>query len=109
MVKGILTGAGLIEDETFTETAFIQPPYDTSYAVYLDTIDRRGADNLNLIDDHAVSIELYEYSKDPELEARLEKELDKRHIEYHKEPRFWIEDEQLFQVVYDFNYIRKGD
>lgn len=108
MVKEILTSAGFVEDETFTESSFIQPPEDTSYAVYLDDIDRRGADNLNLITDHSVTIELYEYYKDPETEAKIEAEFDKRGIAYHKEPRYWLEDEQLWQVLYTFNHTNKG-
>lgn len=109
MVKEILTGAGLVEDETFTETQFRTPPRDTSYAVYLDTVDVRGSDDLNLIAEHDVSIELYEYFKDPETEKKIETEFDKRGIEYHKEPRYWLEDEQLYQVIYEINYISKGD
>lgn len=109
MVKEILTGAGFVEDETFTESSFIQPPEDTSYAVYLDDIDRRGADNLNLITEHNVTIELYEYYKDPETEAKIEAEFDKRAIEYHKEPRYWLETEQLWLVTYTFNNTSKGD
>lgn len=108
MVKEILTGAGLIEGETFNETQFRSPPRGTSYAVYLDTKNVRGSDDLNLIAEHSVSIELYEYSKDPETEKKIEAEFDKRGIDYHKEPRFWLEDEQLYQVIYDINYISKG-
>lgn len=108
MVKEILTDAGFIEDETFKETRFLTPPREKTYAVYLDSVDGRGADNINLIKDHAVSIELYEYYPDNDAEVRLETELDKRGIEYTKEARYWLETEQLYQTVYDFNYTEKG-
>ena len=106
MVKQILTGAGFIENETFKETCFSRPP-QTTYAVYLDSITRRGADNLNLITEHSVTIELYEYSPDRDSEAKIEAEFDRLGIEYHKEPRYWLETEQLYQVIYTFDYTAK--
>lgn len=108
MVKTILTGAGLVEGETFNESRFISPP-KTDYAVYLDSITRRGGDGINLITEHSVSIELYEYSKNPELEKQIEALFDTLGIEYEKAPRYWLEEEQLYQVIYDFDYISKGE
>lgn len=106
MVKQILTNAGFVEGETFKETRFLKPPKST-YAVYMDSYERRGADNLNLITDHDYTIELYSYKADPEAEARIENVLDTLGIEYDKESRYWIHEEQLYQVVYSFNYIEK--
>ena len=106
MVKRILTGAGFVEGKTFKETRFLSPP-KTTYAVYEDSFTRRGADNLNLIKDHDYTIELYSYTPDPEAEARIEEILDSYGIEYDKSPRYWIESEQLYQVVYTFNFIEK--
>ena len=108
MVKQILTDAGFIENETFKETRFSRPP-QTTYAVYLDSITRRGADKINLVTEHSVDIELYEYYPDRDSEAKIETELDRRGIEYSKESRFWIETEQIYQVIYTFNYISKGE
>lgn len=106
MVKQILTGAGFVEGKTFKETRFLRPP-KTTYAVYEDSFTRRGADNLNLIKEHDYTIELYSYTQDPEAEARLEKIFDNLGIEYEKSPRYWIESEQLYQVVFTFNFIEK--
>lgn len=106
MVKEILTLAGFVENETFKETRFLKPPKST-YAVYMDSYERRGADSLNLIKDHEYTIELYSYKADPGAEARIEKVLDTLGIEYEKESRYWIQEEQLYQVVYSFNYIEK--
>lgn len=106
MVKEILTGAGFVENETFKETRFLKPPKST-YAVYMDSFISRGADGLNLIKEHDYTIELYSYKADPGAEARLEASLDSRGIEYSKDERYWIDSEQLYQVVYSFNYIEK--
>ena len=106
MVKQILTGAGFVEDKTFKETRFISPP-KTTYAVFMDSFIRRGADSLNLIKEHTYTIELYSYSSDPEAEARIEATLDSYGIEFSKEDRYWIDEEQLYQVVYTFDFIEK--
>ena len=106
MVKEILTGAGFTEGKTFNETRFIKPP-NTTYAVYLDSFTRRGADNLNLIKEHDYTIELYSHKSDPTAESKIENELDKRGIEYDKAERYWIKEEQLYQVIYNFNFIEK--
>lgn len=106
MVKRVLTGAGFLEGQTFKETRFLKPP-KTTYAVYMDSFTRRGADGLNLIRDHGYTIELYSYAPDPEAEARIEKSLDALGLEYEKEDRYWIQEEQLYQVVYTFDFIEK--
>lgn len=106
MVKRVLTGAGFVEDITFKETRFLKPP-QTTYAVFMDSFTRRGADGLNLIKDHTYTIELYSYKPDPDAEARIEAKLDEYAIEYEKEDRYWIHEEQLFQTVYTFNHIEK--
>lgn len=103
MVNEILTNAGI----KYKETRFKTPP-KTTYAVYIDEVDVRGADSCNLIEEHSTSIELYEYEKDPESEARIEAQLNSLGLEYRKESRLWLEDEQLYQVVYEFEYICKG-
>lgn len=106
MVKSILEKSGFILNETFKETRFLNPPR-TTYAVYNDTKNARGADDLNLIMEHEVNIELYEYSPDPEAEARLEEQLDAHKVEWIKQSRYWIQSEQLYQIIYEFNYVEK--
>ena len=106
MVKQILTGAGFVEGKTFKETRFLSPP-KTTYAVFMDSFTRRGADSLNLIKEHTYTIELYSYTQDPEAEARIEATLDSYGIEFSKEDRYWINEEQLYQVVYTFDFIEK--
>lgn len=106
MVKRVLTGAGFVEGKTFKETRFLKPP-KTTYAVYMDSFTRRGADGLNLIKDHDYTIELYSYTPDPEAEAKIEEALDSLGLEYDKDDRYWIQEEQLYQVVYTFRFIEK--
>lgn len=106
MVKQILTGAGFEEGETFKETRFLSPP-KTTYAVFMDSFTSRGADGFNLIKEHTYTIELYSYTQDPEAETRIEATLDKYGIEFSKDDRYWINEEQLYQVVYTFDFIEK--
>jgi len=103
MVKEILDVTGL----PYRETRFLTPP-DTSYVVYMDAIERRGGDGINLISQHDVTLELYEYKPDPNAERLIETTLDALGIEYTIQPRVWIQSEQLYQVVYDFTYHQKG-
>ena len=106
MVKRVLTGAGFVEGKTFKETRFLKPP-KTTYAVYMDSFTRRGADGLNLMREHNGTIELYSYTPDPTAEAKIEKSLDDLGLEYEKESRYWIESEQLYQVIYTFDFVEK--
>lgn len=106
MVRRVLTAAGFEENKTFKETRFLKPP-NTTYAVFMDSYTRRGADGLNLIRDHAYTIELYSYKADPKAEARIEAALDALGLEYDKADRYWIQEEQLYLVVYTFNFTEK--
>lgn len=106
MVKEILTESGFVEGETFEETQFISPP-KTTYAVFMDSFTRRGADGLNLLKEHSYTIELYSDFGDPEAEARIEAVLDRHGIEFFKDDRVWIQAEQMFMTVYTFDHIEK--
>lgn len=108
MVKQILTAAGFVENKTFRETRFLKPP-QTTYAVYMDSINKRGADNLNCITEHDTTIELYEYAPDPEAEKRIEDAFDALARPYSKDDRYWINEEQIYQVIYSFNYTEKQE
>ena len=103
MVDKILEPTGI----PYKESRFLTPP-KTTYAVYDDSVNRRGADNVNLLTQHDITIELYEYEKDPESESLIEAQLDLLGIEFVKQARYWIHEEQLYQVVYEFSYISKG-
>lgn len=104
MVKEILEITGL----PYAESRFLSSPGST-YAVYNDYVSRRGGDNINLLSQHDVTIELYERTADPKAETKLETTLDALGLEYVKQPRYWIQEEQIYQVVYDFTYYQKED
>lgn len=106
MIKNILTTAGFVEGKTFKETRFLKPPA-TSYAIYLDSYEVRGSDDLNLIKDHDYIIELYSYAPDPDSEKRIENALNDFSIHYSKADRIWIQEESLFLVTYSFSFVGK--
>lgn len=106
MVRQVLTAAGFVEGKTFKETRFLKPP-TTTYAIFLDSFTRRGADGLNLIKEHSYTIELYSSKPDPKSEANIEASLDDFGIEFDKQDRYWLPEEQLYQVVYTFDFIEK--
>jgi len=110
MVHEILRGAGFILSETYKETRFITPPKST-YAIFFDSFEKGGADKKALTKHHSITIELYEYNSDPDAEQRIEEQLDS-HFEYmtdswKKQDRYYLEDEGLYQTVYEFEYIEK--
>lgn len=109
MVDNILTGAGFVKNQTYRETRFLKPPAVT-YAIFNDTKTNRGADNVNCLVEHEINIELYEYTPDPTAEAAIEAQFDAYGQPYIKQNRYWINEEQLYQVIYEFNYLEKrGD
>ena len=56
---------------------------------------------------HSVTVELYEPAPDDAAEAALEAQLNARGIPWDKQDRYWLQAEQRYQVVYDFDYVEK--
>lgn len=108
MIKKILNHAGFVENETFKETRFLKPPKST-YAIYLDSYEVIGSDDKNLAELHSSTIELYSTKIDPESEKRLTEAFNFYRIKYVKGERTWLESEQLYQVVYDFEFNKKTE
>lgn len=102
MVNDILSRAKI----TRRQARHTQPPAET-YAVYFDDIEADGADNVVLLYRHDVSIELYEPTPDDDAEARLEAQLNAQGLMWTKQDRYWLQDRQRYQVVYEFSYIQK--
>lgn len=99
MITELLTSAGL----TFRHVRFLKPPQGT-YAVWLDNIETDGGDNrASGIFTHNYTVELYEPTPDDAAEKALESALDAYGIQYMKQDRYWLQDEQRYQVVYDFS------
>ncbi len=103
MVKEILTAAGIQE----RGSRFVKPPAGT-YAVWFDNIDTDGPDGRPpQIFAHSVRVELYAPKKDPAAEAALEAEMGARGLHWTKQDRLWIQSEQMYQTIYEFDYTEK--
>lgn len=106
MIKTILKAAGFVENETFRKARFLSPP-PGSYAVYMDDIDTDGPDGLNNLKIHDYTVELYEPTPDDEIEQALEDAIDAAGLRWSKQDRIWLQEEQLYQVIYEFKYLEK--
>lgn len=102
LLDDILAGVG----PPHKETCFLKPPKET-YLVWFDDVTRRGADDRNMVADHAVTFELYAYKPDPGAEKGVEKALDAACVEWQKTARQWVQSEQLYMTIYYFDYIEK--
>lgn len=102
MVTDILDAASV----KYRRSRFLSPPAET-YAVYTDNIETDGADGLNLMARHSVTVEVYEPAPDDAAEAAIEAAMDDYGLTWTKQDRYWIQDTQRYQVVYEFEYITK--
>lgn len=114
MIKDILAAVG-VEGREYRRARFTRPP-EGHYAVYRDDIDVEAPDQvtpptqagLPRIYHHTVTVELYESRPDDEVETAIEAALDARGIPWAKEDRYWLQDVQRYQVIYEFSYITKS-
>ena len=109
MVKEILTAVGI----PFRRSRFMSPPAG-NYAVYFDDVERDGADPVSTsggrlpgVYNHNIRIELYEPRPDDDIETAIEAVLDAYGLPWAKEDRYWIKDERVYQVLYEFSYTTK--
>ena len=102
MIKSIMTGSGL----PFRPNRYPIPPAVT-YAVYTDSVTTDGPDGKPMLFRHDITLELYEPEQDEEAEAKLEAQLLKRGLHWTKQERYWLQNAQRYQVVYEFYYIEK--
>ena len=107
MINEILTAAGV----TNRQGRFIRPPAET-YAVYFDDISMEGADRvgharLPRIYHHTVRVEVYEPTPDDKTETAIEAELDAWGLIWDKQDRYWLQDVQRYQVIYELSYTSK--
>lgn len=90
------------------DTRYLTKPQGP-YSIYIDDINVRGADKINNIEEHDITIE--HYYKDESNEKQIEDFLDKENIKYEKNKE-WIQDESLWISVYNLETImnkkRKG-
>lgn len=110
MVNEILSATGI----KYARGRFLRLP-EVTCAIYFDNVEVITADRvtpptragLPRIYRHDVSVELYEPAPDDATEAAIEAELDARGIPWTKEDRYWLQDVQRYQVLYDFSYTIK--
>lgn len=110
MTGKILTRAGVLNQRD----RFLRMPAET-YAVWSDDITTDSADRLPSIPSavfpriytHHVTVEVYEPKPDDTIETAIEAELDAEGLPWSKQDRFWLEDIQRYQVIYEYSYTSK--
>ena len=102
MIEEILAAAEI----NHRRARFAKPPPGI-YAVYTDDISAGGADDCTCIYTHHATIELYESVPDDDAETSIEEQLNVRGIQWDKQDRYWIQQEQVYQVVYEFDFVVK--
>ena len=103
MVTDILKQAGI----KFRQSRYTAKPLPDTYAVYFDDREVSGADGYNCLITHNITIEVYESKPDDATELAIEAVLDAYGLEWTSQARYWISEEQRYQVIYEFTYIEK--
>ena len=106
MIRDILTASGI----PYRQGRYPFPPAET-YVVYFDELDTSdgpdpvpGAPQLVR---HNCSVELYEPEADPAAEERLEALFAANGLRWTKQDRYWLQNTQRYQVVYEFSFTEK--
>jgi hypothetical protein len=102
MIKTILTATGL----QHRKARFPKPPAGT-YIVYMDDVETDGADGLPLIYAHSITLEVYEPEPDDAAEKAIEDAITAAGLQWRKQDRYWLQTEQRYQVIYEFEYTEK--
>ena len=104
-IVGMLEETGLpAAYDHFSEGESPDPPF---ICFLFPGSDNFSADGKVYMKIRNVNVELYTDIKDPELEQTLETVLDRHGIFYQK-TEVWIEDEKLYEVLYQFETEEKG-
>lgn len=103
MVTKILQQAGV----KYRQARYTAKPLPDTYAVYFDDREVGGADGINCLITHNITIEVYESKPDDATELAIERALDFYGLEWTSQARYWLHDEQRYQVIYEFTYIEK--
>lgn len=105
MIDTIMTASGI----PYRQGRFLNPPAET-YGIYFDNHEVGGSDPMPgapLIIRHDTTVELYEPKPDPDAEAALEAALTAAGLHWTKEDRYWLQNVQRYQVIYEFSYNEK--
>lgn len=111
MIKEVLTAAGV----PHRQGRYVNPPAET-YAVYFDDVTTDGPDRvaavaggkLPKICAHSATVELYEPKPDEAAEAAIEAALDAQGLTWTKQDRYWLQNVQRYQVIYETDYTTKS-
>jgi len=107
-IKEILeTGTGF----TWKELRYLKMP-PLPYFIYIDDTHTRGADILNNIIEHDLTLEYYNDTKNPSIEKTIEDFLNSNDFSYSKNTE-WLTEEKLFVTVYELDTflekVRRGE
>ena len=105
MIDEILTASGI----PYRQGRFYNPPADT-YGVYFDDHTIDGPDPLPgvpVVVRHDAMVELYEPAPDDAAEVAMEAAISAAGLQWEKQDRYWLQTEQMYQVIYEFSYIKK--
>ena len=102
MVNKILTAAGVRGRRgRFTGNR------PSTYVVWMDDITTDGPDGFPRVLRHDVTLELYEDKPDDKAEAAIEAAIAAEGLQYAKQDLYWIQSEQMYQVIYEITYYEK--
>lgn len=102
MIDTIMTASGV----KYRRARFLQPPAGT-YAVYMDDVTTDGPDGQPRVLTHSITLEVYEPKPDDAAEATIEGAITAAGLQWTKQDRYWLQEEQRYQVIYEFEYIEK--
>lgn len=103
MINEILRASGL----PYRESQFLHPPAGT-FAVYLHDVSASGSDGAEVLElTHNLTVELYEPKPDDAAEAAMEAAIQAAGLAWTKQTRYWLQNVQRYQVIYEFSYYTK--
>lgn len=103
MVNKILAASGI----AYRRGRFTVHPAPDTYAVYMDDVTTDGPDGMPWVLRHDATIELYMNRVNEAAMAALEAEIAAAGLHYTKQDLYWLQSEQLYQVVYEITYFEK--
>ena len=104
MIEEILSAVGI----PFRQTRFLYPQ-SGDYIVWNDSTETDGGDDKILLYHHEVTVELYTAAPSPGIEAALEASIAAHGLHFTKEEAFWLQPEQRYQTVYEFDFYEKKE
>lgn len=88
-------------DLTWKELRYLKTPA-LPWFIFIDNTTVRGADALNNIIEHDLTLEYYYEKEDLQTEKKIEDFLNSEDYQYDKSTD-WLEDEQLFATIYEID------